>query len=113
MTTIYHNPRCSTSRTALAVLRERGEEPEIIRYLDTPPTVDELRSLIKAAGLTVHGAIRRKEASYQDLGLSEETPDDELLAAMVAHPRLIERPIVVTDRGVRIPRPMTLLDEIL
>lgn len=113
MSTIYHNPRCSKSREALALLRERGEDPEVIRYLDTPPSISELRGLIEAAGLRVHDAVRTREAEYRELGLGPGTPDDELLAAMVEHPRLIERPIVVTDQGVRIPRPMSLLDEIL
>lgn len=113
MSTIYHNPRCSKSREALAILREHGDEPTIIKYLDSPPTVEELRSLLDAAGLSVHDAVRKREAEYKELGLSDTTPDEELLAAMVAHPRLIERPIVVTDKGVRIPRPMSLLDDIL
>lgn len=113
MSTIYHNPRCSKSREALQRLQDAGEEPEVIRYLDTPPSTSELARLIAAAGLIVHDAIRTREAEYKELGLSPEMSDEELLQAMVAHPRLIERPIVVTDKGVRIPRPMELLDEIL
>ncbi|STC70134.1 arsenate reductase (glutaredoxin) [Corynebacterium pilosum] len=113
MSTIYHNPQCSTSRNALAIMRERGEEPEVIKYLDTPPSKETLAELIDAAGLTVHEAIRTREQQYKDLGLSKDTPDDELLEAMVTHPRLIQRPIVVTDKGVRIPRPMDLINEIL
>lgn len=112
MSTIYHNPQCSTSRKVLAAMRERGDEPTIIRYLETPPTKDGLRELISSAGLSVHEAVRSKEAQYKELGLTPETSDEELLDAMVAHPRLIERPIVVTDKGVRIPRPVELLDEI-
>lgn len=113
MTTIYHNPRCSTSRKALDYLRERGIEPEIIRYLDTPLSVAELSRLLDAAGLRPHDAVRTREAEYKELGLGPDTPDDELLAAMVAHPRLIQRPIVVTDKGVRIARPLETIDEIL
>ena len=113
MTTIYHNPRCSKSRQALDRLREKGIEPEIIRYLDTPPSVEKLRELVDAAGITVHDAIRTKEAEYKELGLSPDMPDEELLAAMVAHPRLIERPFVVTDKGARIARPTEAIDEIL
>lgn len=94
-------------------MREHGEEPEVIKYLDTPPSKDTLAELIDAAGLSVHEAIRTREQQYKDLGLSEDTPDDELLEAMVTHPRLIQRPIVVTDKGVRIPRPMDLINEIL
>ena len=110
--TIYHNPRCSKSRQALELLRERGVEPTIIRYLDAPPTVDELRALISDAGLTVRQAVRVKEAEFTELGLLEAS-DDELLEAMVAHPRLIERPFVVTARGTRLARPTEAVDEIL
>lgn len=111
--TIYHNPRCSKSRLALARLRERGIEPRIIPYLDTPPTVGELRGMLAAAGVPVHDAIRTGEPEYTGLGLSPETPEEQLLEAMAAHPRLIERPIVVTERGVRIARPTELIDEII
>lgn len=110
---IYHNPRCSKSRQALATLREAGIEPEIIKYLDTPPTKDELRSLINAAGLRVIDAVRTKEAEFTELGLTTDSSDDELLDAMVAHPRLIERPFVVTDKGVRMARPTEAIEEIL
>lgn len=112
-TTIYHNPRCSKSRQALAHLREHDIEPQIIPYLDTPPTVGELRELLASAGVSVHDAIRTKEPEYTGLGLSPDTPEDELLEAMARHPRLIERPIVVTERGVRIARPTGLIDEII
>ena len=110
--TIYHNPRCSKSRQALELLRERGVEPTIIKYLDTPPTVEELRTLISDAGLTVRQAVRVKEAEFTELGLLEAS-DDELLEAMVAHPRLIERPFVVTDKGPRMARPTAAVEEIL
>ena len=112
-TTIYHNPRCSKSRQALEHLRERGIEPQIVRYLEDTPDVDTLRGLIDAAGLSVHDAIRTREAEYRELGLTPDTPEDELLAAMVAHPRLIERPFVVTPKGVRIARPTEAIDEII
>ncbi len=111
--TIYHNPRCSKSRRALEYLRERDIEPEIIRYLDETPDVDKLRELVDAAGISVHDAIRTGETEYRELGLSADTPDEELLAAMVAHPRLIERPFVVTSKGSRIARPTEAIDEIL
>lgn len=111
--TIYHNPRCSTSRKTLDRLRAAGVEPEIVKYLDTPPNAEQLRELIHAAGLTVHEAVRTKEAEYRELGLSPETPDEELLAAMAAHPRLIQRPFVVTGKGVRMARPVEAVDEIL
>ncbi len=112
MTTIYHNPRCGTSRSVLQALQERGQQPEIIEYLKTPPSRTELAALIAAAGLTPRTAVRSKEALYQELGL--ETADDErLLDAMAEHPILINRPIVVTDKGVRLCRPAAVLDEIL
>ena len=110
--TIYHNPRCSKSRQALELLRDSGLEPTIIKYLETPPTVDELRTLIADAGLTVRQAVRVKEAEFTDLGLIEAS-DGELLEAMVAHPRLIERPFVVTDKGTRLGRPTSAVEEII
>lgn len=110
--TIYHNPRCSKSRQALELLRDSGLEPTIIKYLETPPTVDELRTLIADAGLTVRQAVRVKEAEFTDLGLIEAS-DGELLEAMVAHPRLIERPFVVTNKGTRLGRPTSAVEEII
>lgn len=110
--TIYHNPRCSKSRQALELLRDRGVEPTIIKYLDTPPTAEELRTLIADAGLTVRQAVRVKEDEFTELGLLEAS-DDELLAAMADHPRLIERPFVVTSKGTRLGRPTTAVEEIL
>lgn len=111
--TIYHNPRCSKSRQALEYLRERDIEPEVVRYLEDTPGVEKLRELVDAAGISVHDAIRTREAEYRELGLSADTPDEELLAAMAAHPRLIERPFVVTPKGARIARPTEAIDEIL
>lgn len=113
MNTIYHNPRCSKSRAALAYLNEHDVDPIVVRYLEKTPDVDTLRSLLERAGLRAHDAIRTTESIYSELGLSEDTPEDELLAAMVAHPRLIERPIVVTDKGVVLARPTELIGQIL
>lgn len=110
--TIYHNPRCSTSRKALEYLRQRGIEPTVRKYLEDVPSVPELRELISAAGLTVRDAVRTREDVYTELNLSEAT-DEDLLAAMVAHPRLIQRPFVVTARGTRMARPVDVLDEII
>lgn len=110
--TIYHNPRCSKSRQALELLRDRGVEPTVVSYLDTPPTVDELRTLISDAGLTVRQAVRVKEAEFTELGLLEAS-DEALLEAMVVHPRLIERPFVVTGKGTRLARPTSVVEEIL
>ncbi|MGJ0119338.1 arsenate reductase (glutaredoxin) [Williamsia sp. MIQD14] len=110
--TIYHNPKCTTSRKALEKLREAGVEPEIVRYLDTPPSRAQLSTLIADAGITPSQAVRRREPLFAELGLADAT-DDELLDAMVANPRLIERPFVVTVRGTRLARPLDRLDEIL
>lgn len=110
---IYHNARCSKSRQACAYLEEKGVEASVVKYLDTPPTVAELRSLLARAGLRPHDAIRTNEADYKELGLSADTPDEDLLAAMASHPKLIQRPIVVTDKGVVIARPTELIDTIL
>lgn len=112
--TIYHNPRCSTSRKTLEYLREDGLNPTIIEYLKDTPTKEELRALFDRMGIPVHQGIRTKETEYTELGLSEDTPEEELLEAVVAHPRLLERPIVVTEKGARIARPsINVIDEIL
>lgn len=112
--TIYHNPACSTSRNTLALIREAGIEPAIIEYLRTPPTREALAKLIRDAGLTVQQAVREKEALFKELGLDAPgTTDDQLLDAMEANPRLINRPFVVTARGTRLCRPIDLVREIL
>ncbi|MDF0530242.1 arsenate reductase (glutaredoxin) [Tsukamurella sp. 8F] len=110
--TIYHNPRCTKSRQALARLEEAGADVTVVEYLRTPPTRDELARLIADAGLTVRQAVRTRESEYKELGLAE-ADDDALLDAMVAHPRLIERPFVVTVKGTRMARPTEAVDEIL
>ena len=112
MTTIYHNPRCSTSRNTLQRLREQGHEPEIIEYLKTPPSRVELAKLISDAGLTAREAIRSKETLYSELKLDDAT-DEQLLDAMAQNPILINRPIVVTEKGTRLCRPVEAVDEIL
>lgn len=109
---IYHNPRCSTSRKTLDLLRENGIEPEIVQYLKTPPSRDELVKMIQDAGIDVRTAVRKKEALYRELGL-DDASDDELLDAMVEHPILIERPFVVTPKGTRLARPIDNVREIL
>lgn len=111
-TTIYHNPRCSNSRGALELIREAGIEPAIVDYLVNPPAPEQLRAMIAAAGLSVRDAVRTKEPVYAELGL-ETAGDDALIDAMVRHPVLINRPFVVTDRGVRLCRPPALVREIL
>jgi arsenate reductase (glutaredoxin) len=113
-TTIFHNARCGTSRNTLELLRSEGIEPQVVDYLATPPTREELRTMIARAGLTVRGAMRVKEARYAELGLDDPAlTDDALLDAMVANPILINRPFVVTEKGVRLCRPVDLVREIL
>ncbi|EFF75292.1 arsenate reductase (glutaredoxin) [Achromobacter piechaudii] len=112
--TIYHNPKCGTSRNTLALIRNAGIEPQVIEYLKTPPDRDTLVDLISRAGLSVREAMRQKEAIYKELGLDDESLDDAaLIDAMLANPILINRPIVVTPAGVRLCRPSELVLDIL
>lgn len=111
---IYHNPKCSTSRNTLALLRERGIEPQVIEYLKTPPDRGTLVSLIKASGLSARDIIRSKEALFTELGLDDTgVSNDQLIDAMIKHPILINRPIVKTRKGVRLCRPVEKVLEIL
>lgn len=112
MARIYHNPRCTTSRKTLDLLRDNGIEPEVVQYLKTPPTRAELVELIKDAGIDVRTAVRKRESLYADLDLANAT-DDQLLDAMAEHPVLIERPFVVTEKGTRLARPIDAVREIL
>ena len=109
---IYHNPKCSTSRRTLDLLRDNGIEPEIVQYLKTPPTRAELAAMINDAGIEVRTAVRKREAQYSELNLADAS-DDELLDAMAAHPILIERPFVVTGKGTRLARPIDAVRDIL
>jgi arsenate reductase len=111
---LYHNPRCSKSRGALDLLRERGEDPVIVSYLDTPPTVDELRGVLRLLGLPARALLRTGETEYAELGLDDPAlGEDALLRAMHAHPRLIERPIFVKDGRAVIGRPPERVLELL
>jgi arsenate reductase len=111
---IYHNPACGTSRNTLAMIRQSGEEPEIIEYLKTPPSRERLKELIAAMGIPVRALLREKGTPYRDLDLSNpKWSDDELIDFMIAHPILINRPIVATPKGVRLCRPSELVLEIL
>lgn len=113
-TRLYHNPRCSKSRGALELLRERGIEPEIVAYLETPPSPAELRELLEALGLPARALLRTGEDEYGELGLADETlPDSALIDAMSTHPRLIERPIFVRDGRAVIGRPPERVLELL
>jgi arsenate reductase len=112
--TIYHNPKCGTSRKVLAMIRERGVEPEIIEYLQTPPSRKRLGELIKAMGVPVRAVLRRKGTPYDELGLDDpKLSDSRLIDLMLEHPILIERPIVVAPKGVRLCRPPEKVLEIL
>lgn len=114
MATIFHNPACGTSRNVLAMIRQSGVEPEIIEYLKTPPTREQLVALLIAMEMSPRDLIRKKEAVYAELGLADESLSDaQLLDAMLAHPILIERPIVVTENGVRLCRPSERVLDIL
>ena len=110
--TIYHNPRCSTSRKTLDLLRDNGIEPTVIQYLKTPPSRAKLVEMINDAGIEVRAAVRKRESLYDELNLADAS-DDELLDAMAEHPILIERPFVVTAKGTRLARPIDAVREIL
>lgn len=112
--TIYHNPDCGTSRNTLAMIRQSGVEPAIIEYLKTPPSRETLKQLIAAMGITVRALLREKGTPYKELGLADSKwTDDELLDFMMAHPILINRPIVVTPRGIRLCRPSEAVIDLL
>ena len=112
--TIYHNPKCGTSRSALALIRNAGIEPTVIEYLQTPPDRDTLVALLKRGGMRPRELLREKGTPYAELGLDEQHwTDDELIDQMLAHPILINRPLVVTERGVKLCRPAEAVLEIL
>ena len=112
--TIYHNPACGTSRNTLALIRNSGVEPEIVEYLKTPPSRDRLADLIRRMGVPVRDVLREKGTPYAELGLDDPSlSDDRLLDAMIAHPILINRPIVETPLGVRLCRPSEAVLDIL
>jgi arsenate reductase len=112
--TIYHNPDCGTSRNTLAMIRQSGIEPTIIEYLKTPPTRTRLLELIAAMGISVRALLRRKGTPYAELGLDDaKWTDDELVDLMLIHPILINRPIVVTPKGVKLCRPSEAVLDIL
>ena len=110
--TIYHNPDCGTSRNTLAMIRQSGVEPTVIEYLKTPPTRTRLRELIAAMGISVRALLRQKGTPYAELGLDDaKWTDDELIDLMLAHPILINRPVVVTPKGIKLCWPSeTVLD---
>lgn len=112
--TIYHNPACGTSRNVLAMIRDASIEPRIIEYLKTPPGKDELRELVRAMGTGVRALLREKGTPYAELGLDDpKWTDEELLDAIVQHPILMNRPVVVTSRGTKLCRPSETVRELL
>lgn len=111
---IYHNPDCGTSRNTLAMIRQSGVEPQVIEYLKTPPGRERILELAAAAGLTLRQALRQKDTPYAALGLDDPNLDDAaLLDAIAAHPILLQRPFVVTPKGVRLCRPSEVVLDIL
>lgn len=113
MTTIWHNPRCSKSRQTLALLQERGIEPEQRFYLTDGPSVDEIRAVLDMLGKQPVEIMRVKDALFKELGLTKDSPDDDLIAAMAANPALIERPIVIANGKAAMGRPPEAVLEIL
>jgi arsenate reductase (glutaredoxin) len=112
--TIYHNPACGTSRNTLAMIRQSGAEPVVIEYLKTPPSRETLIELVKALGISARALLREKGTPYRDLGLDDpKWTDDELIDQMLAHPILINRPIVVTPKGTRLCRPSEAVIDLL
>ena len=112
--TIYHNPSCGTSRNVLGLIRNTGEEPTVVEYLKTPPSRDELMSLIARMGIPVRDLLRRKGTPDDDFGLDDpKWTDDDLIYLMIANPILINRPIVVTPLGVKLCRPSEAVLDIL
>ena len=112
--TIYHNPACGTSRNTLEMIRNSGTEPNVILYLENPPSRDELVKLIADMGISVRALLRKNVETYEELGLAEDKfTDDQLIDFMLQHPILINRPIVVTPLGTRLCRPSEVVLDIL
>jgi arsenate reductase (glutaredoxin) len=112
--TIYHNPNCGTSRNALQAIRDAGHEPTVVEYLKEPLDVDGIRALLTRLGARPRDILRRRGTPYDELGLDDpKWTDDQLVDCMAAHPILIERPIVVTDKGARLCRPSETVQELL
>ena len=112
--TIYHNPACGTSRKTLEILRNEGADVTVVEYLKAPPSRDELKRLYEKAGISPREGLRAKEPIAEELGLTRsDVSDDEILDAMMEHPILIQRPLVITDKGVRLCRPQEEVRQIL
>jgi arsenate reductase (glutaredoxin) len=112
--TIYHNPDCGTSRNTLAMIRQSGTEPTVVEYLKTPPSREKIKELVSAKGISSRALLREKGTPYKELGLDDpKWTDGQLIEQMLAHPILINRPIVVTPKGVRLCRPSEAVLDIL
>ncbi len=112
--TIWHNPKCGTSRKVLEAIRARGIEPRIVLYVETPPSERDIKAVLKQAKLSARDLLRRKGTPYDELDLDNpRLTETALVAAMHAHPLLIERPVVITDKGTRLCRPAERVEEIL
>ena len=111
--TIWHNPRCTKSRNAVTLLEEKGIDAEVVKYLDTPPSREELVAVLKMLGISARELMRTKEAIYKELNLKEETNEDKLIDAMVENPKLIERPVVIKDGKAAIGRPIENIIDLL
>ena len=112
--TIYHNPKCSTSRNVLEMIRDAGVEPEVVEYLKTPPGRDKIVEIVEATGEPVRAILRERGTPYGELGLDDpKWSDDQLIDFMVEHPILMNRPIVVTDKGAALCRPKEKVLELL
>ncbi len=110
---IWHNPRCSKSRAVAVLLEEKGVDAEVVKYLETPPTKEELKEMLKMLGISARELMRTKEDVYKELNLKEENDEDKLIDAMVSNPKLIERPIVIKDGKAAIGRPIENIIELL
>ena len=112
--TIYHNPNCTTSRNVLRLLQEGGKAPQVVEYLKTPPSRERMQELLAAMGMKPRDILRRSGTPYDELGLDNPAlTDDEILDALEAHPILMQRPIVASDKGVRLCRPMERVHEVV
>lgn len=112
--TIWHNPKCSTSRKVLELIRARGIEPRIVHYVNEPPSVAAIKAALEAMAIAPRGLLRRRGTPYDELGLGDETlPDAALIEAMHTHPILIERPVVQSAKGTRLCRPPEVVEELL
>ena len=111
---IYHNPRCSKSRQTLALLEQRNVKPQVVEYLKTPPSIDELSEIVEQLGISARQLLRKSEAEYKDLNLADESlTEQQLIQAMCEHPKLIERPIVIYNGKAKLGRPPEAVLEIL